>query len=48
MTDRDLEGTNYDPRKLLRSGVDAAQQAAEEMIQMLGSANKAQVTLTKA
>ena len=48
VTDRDLEGTNYDPRKLLRSGVDAAQQAAEEMIQMLGSANKAQVTLTKA
>lgn len=40
-SDKDLEGKNYDPRKLLKSGVDAIQAVVEERIEVFGSANKA-------
>lgn len=38
---KDLEGKNYDPRKLLAPGYDAMVEAVKEKIDMFGSANKA-------
>ena len=38
---KDLEGKNYDPRKLLAPGYDAMVEAVKEKIEMFGSANKA-------
>ena len=38
---KDLEGKNYDPRKLLASGYDAMVEAVKTKIEMFGSANKA-------
>ncbi len=38
---KDLEGKNYDPRKLLNPGYEAMKAAAKEKIEMFGSANKA-------
>ncbi len=41
LSDEDLKGKNYDPRKLLKPGIDAIQDAIEERIDVFGSANKA-------
>jgi fructose-bisphosphate aldolase class II len=41
LSNKDLEGKNYDPRKFLKPGVDAIQGAVEERIDVFGSANKA-------
>ncbi len=38
---KDLEGKGFDPRKLLKPGVDAAKQVVRDKIAMFGSANKA-------
>ncbi len=38
---KDLEGKNYDPRKLLAPGYDAMVEAVKAKIEMFGSANKA-------
>ena len=38
---KDLEGKNYDPRKLLAPGYNAMVEAVKEKIEMFGSANKA-------
>ncbi|NLY62372.1 MAG: class II fructose-1,6-bisphosphate aldolase [Erysipelothrix sp.] len=38
---KDLEGKNYDPRKLLAPGYDAMKEAVKVKIEMFGSANKA-------
>lgn len=38
---KDLEGKNYDPRKLLAPGYDAMKEAVKEKIEMFGSQNKA-------
>ena len=38
---KDLEGKNYDPRKLLAPGYSAMVEAVKEKIEMFGSANKA-------
>ncbi|HZJ86328.1 MAG TPA: class II fructose-1,6-bisphosphate aldolase [Erysipelotrichaceae bacterium] len=38
---KDLEGKNYDPRKLLAPGYEAMKVAVKEKIEMFGSANKA-------
>lgn len=38
---KDLEGKNYDPRKLLLPGTQAAANTVKEKIEMFGSANKA-------
>jgi len=41
LSNEDLKGKNYDPRKFLKPGVDAIQSAVEERINVFGSANKA-------
>jgi fructose-bisphosphate aldolase class II len=41
VSDQDLQGTNYDPRKLLKPGFDAAQATAEHLMQLLGSTGQA-------
>ncbi|CAM3464614.1 class II fructose-1,6-bisphosphate aldolase [Erysipelothrix sp. HDW6B] len=38
---KDLEGKNYDPRKLLAPGFEAMKEAVKEKIEIFGSANKA-------
>ena len=38
---KDLEGKNYDPRKLLNPGYEAMKAAAKEKMEVFGSANKA-------
>ncbi len=38
---KDLQGKNYDPRKLLAPGYEAMKTAVKEKIEMFGSANKA-------
>ncbi|NLW28714.1 MAG: fructose-bisphosphate aldolase, partial [Erysipelothrix sp.] len=38
---KDLEGKGFDPRKLLKPGVDAAKKVVVDKIAMFGSANKA-------
>ena len=38
---KDLEGKNYDPRKLLAPGYEAMRTAVKEKIEMFGSADKA-------
>lgn len=38
---KDLEGKGFDPRKLLKPGVEAAKQVVRDKIDMFGSANKA-------
>ncbi|WP_373759289.1 class II fructose-1,6-bisphosphate aldolase [Weissella soli] len=40
LSDEDLVGKNYDPRKFLKPGVDAIQAAVEERIAVFGSAGK--------
>ncbi|MDR0614671.1 MAG: fructose-bisphosphate aldolase [Lactobacillales bacterium] len=41
LSNKDLEGKNYDPRKFLKPGVAAIQGAVEERIDVFGSTNKA-------
>jgi fructose-bisphosphate aldolase class II len=41
LSNEDLKGKNYDPRKFLKPGVDAIQGAVEERIDVFGSTNKA-------
>jgi fructose-bisphosphate aldolase class II len=41
LSDEDLKGKNYDPRKFLKPGVDAIQGAVKERIDVFGSTNKA-------
>ena len=41
LADHDLEGKNYDPRKLLATGVKAIESALVDRIDVFGNANKA-------
>jgi fructose-bisphosphate aldolase class II len=41
LADHDLEGKNYDPRKLLATGVKGIESALTERIDVFGNANKA-------